>query len=121
MIQFCNLISLLHSNNMKKKKKSYFFSTQFSINFLNNLWAIKLIWGYKIQKKFVTVFMKYYLNKPTINHYTIYRTHVSLQKLKWLTIRNPQSIFVLKTVFGYKNQYYCLYSNIGGIIVLKIN
>jgi len=121
MVQFCNLISLLYLNALKKKKKSYFFNTQITINFLDNLWSLKLIWGYKINSKIITVYIKYYLNKPLINYFTVYKSSVQLNNLKWLTCQNQHSLFLLKTSFGYKDQKYCLYYNVSGIIILKIN
>jgi hypothetical protein len=72
-------------------------------------------------KKFIIIFMKYYLSKSLINYYTIYNAAVNFKNLKWLIFRNPHSVFIIKTIFGYKNHYFCLYLNISGIIILKIN
>jgi len=121
MLKFCNLISLLYLNSVKKKRKSYFFNTQISINFLNKLWSLKLVWGYKINLKILTVYIKYYLNKSIIINFTIYNSCIKLNNLKWLILCNKHSIFVLKTSFGYKSQKHCLYHNISGIVIFKIN
>jgi len=65
--------------------------------------------------------MKYYLTKPLINNFVVYNSSIQLHNLKWLTLQNQHSIFILKTSFGYKSQKYCLHYNISGVVLLKIN
>lgn len=105
----------------KKRKVGYFAKNKEIIAILSSLWSEKLIWGYISHQTVLKVYFKYYSNKAAIQSIKMYNIPLKLSYLKKLIQENPQSIFILKTSFGYRSHLTCLKNNLGGILVLKIN
>lgn len=115
------IISILQFNMTRKNQKCFFFKNKVIINFLKVLWAQNLIWGYKLYNGICKVYLRYRQTKSVIYSIGFYNINIKVHDLKWLVKKNPQSIFILKTIKGYKSSFYCLKYNIGGRFIAQIN
>jgi ribosomal protein S8 len=116
-----SIMSIIYFNTKRKQHKCFFYKNKNAIIILKVLWMQNLIWGYIVCNNVIKVYLKYYLTRSVIQEVKMYKFKVNLQKLKWITKNKPQSIFMLKTIKGYKTNFYCLKHNIGGILIIQIN
>jgi len=115
------IISILKFNMTRKNQKCFFLKNKITINFLKVLWTQNLIWGYKLCNGICKVYLRYRQTKSVIHSIGFYNVNIKVYDLKWLVKKKPQSIFILKTMKGYKSNFYCLKYNIGGLFIAQIN
>ena len=122
-----NLMLSIVRGQLENKKFIIFCNTGVVYNLLCLLCDEGLILSFILSKNnLLIIYLKYYGSSPVISNLNIYkkksyRNSLTKKKLKKLIFKNPSSIFILNTSYGFITQSVALNFKFLGPLCFKIN
>lgn len=116
----CNMITSIRNGQLAKKTYIYLVKTSLCEAVLNVLWDEGFIYGYRIEKNFLKIFLKYKNNIPVVNSIKTIskpslRVYSSARQLCRL-----EGVIIISTSKGVLSLKDCKKENLGGELLLVV-